>query len=209
MRGGTVCVPSEHDRFNNLAEIINKLEVNFMDITPTVASFLRPSDVPNLKGLSLGGEPLTKDNIEIWGKAVALHCCYGPSECSINSTWNGDLLKSTEATNIGRSIGSVSWITDPSNYNRLVPIGCVGELLIEGPILARGYLNDPEKTSKAFINNPAWASGCGRRFYCTGDLARFNSDSTITYLGRKDTQGILFFSSSILSLLLRPILTMM
>jgi len=75
MLGGCVCVPSENDRFNNLAEAINKLNVNFMDITPTVASFLQPSEVPGVKGVSLGGEPLTKENIDVWGKSVALHCC--------------------------------------------------------------------------------------------------------------------------------------
>lgn len=91
MRGGCVCVPSEHDRLNDLVGVINRMNVNFLDITPTVASFLQPADVPTVKNLSLGGEPLTKDNIEVWGKAVSLHCCYGPSECSINSTWNGDL----------------------------------------------------------------------------------------------------------------------
>ena len=188
MRGGCVCVPSEHERFNDLAGAINRFNVNFMDITPTVASFLRPSDVPSVKGLSLGGEPLTKDNIETWGKAVSLHCCYGPSECSVNSTWNGNLGNSSEATNIGKSIGSISWIVDPDNHNYLTPIGCIGELLIEGPILAREYLHDPDKTSKAFIFGPLWAGDETRRFYKTGDLARLNSDGTITYLGRKDTQ---------------------
>jgi amino acid adenylation domain-containing protein/non-ribosomal peptide synthase protein (TIGR01720 family) len=188
MRGGCVCVPSEHDRLNDLAGAINRLRVNFMDITPTVASFLRPSEVPAVKDLSLGGEPLTKDNIEVWGNAVSLHCCYGPSECSINSTWNGDLGNSCETTNIGKSIGSVSWIIDPDNHDSLMPIGCVGELAIEGPILARGYLNDPEKTSKSFFQNPTWAKDGVRRMYKTGDLARYNSDGTITYLGRKDTQ---------------------
>ncbi|KAH7407957.1 nonribosomal peptide synthase [Cadophora sp. MPI-SDFR-AT-0126] len=188
MRGGCVCVPSEHERFNDLAGAINRLNVNFMDITPTVASFLNPSDVPTVKGLSLGGEPLTKELIDIWGNAVSLHCCYGPSECSINSTWNGDLLASSEATNIGRSIGSVSWIVDPSNHDLLMPIGCVGELLIEGPILAREYLNDSEKTSNAFILNPAWVTEGHHRMYKTGDLARYNSNGTITYLGRKDFQ---------------------
>lgn len=188
MRGGCVCVPSETDRFNNLAEAINRLDVNFMDITPTVAGLLQPSQVPKVKGLSLGGEALTRENIDTWGNAVTLHCCYGPSECSINSVWNGDLLRSSEATNIGKSIGSVSWVVNPSDHNQLVPIGVAGELLIEGPILARGYLNDPEKTSKAFIMNPAWANGQGRRFYKTGDLVRQNSDGSLTYLGRKDTQ---------------------
>jgi non-ribosomal peptide synthase protein (TIGR01720 family) len=131
MRGGCVCVPSEHDRFNNLAEAINRMDVNFLDITPTVASLLHPSDVPKVKDVSLGGEPLTRDNIEVWGKAVKLHCCYGPSECSINSTHNGDLERSSEATNIGRSIGSLSWIVDPINHDHLTPVGGVGELLIE------------------------------------------------------------------------------
>ncbi|TAQ85918.1 hypothetical protein B7494_g5755 [Chlorociboria aeruginascens] len=188
LRGGTVCVPSEHDRFNNLAEAINKLEVNFMDITPTVASFLHPSDVPKVKGLSLGGEPLTKENIDVWGKAVDLHCCYGPSECSINSIWNGDLMQSSDATNIGKSIGSLSWVVNPSDHDYLTPLGCIGELLIEGPILSRGYLNDPDKTSEAFIKNPAWAPGEGRRMYKTGDLVRYNSDGSLTFLGRKDSQ---------------------
>ena len=159
-----------------------------MDITPTVASLLHPSDVPKVKALSLGGEALTRENIDVWGRAVILHCCYGPSECSINSVWNGDLLRSSEATNIGKSIGSISWIVNPSNHNYLVPVGVVGELLIEGPILARGYLNDPEKTSKAFITNLSWATGDNRRFYATGDLVRQNSDGSLTYLGRKDTQ---------------------
>ncbi|KUJ06201.1 acetyl-CoA synthetase-like protein [Mollisia scopiformis] len=188
MHGGCVCVPSEHERFNDLAGAINKLGVNFADITPTVAGFLRPSEVPGLKALSLGGEALTKEAIETWVDAVSLHCCYGPSECSINSTWNGDLGRSSEATNIGKSIGSVSWIVDPDNHDYLVPTGSVGELLIEGPILARGYLNDPEKTDKVFICSPRWANGEQKRMYKTGDLARNNSDGTITYLGRKDFQ---------------------
>jgi len=68
-----------------------------------------------------------------------------------------------EATNIGRSIGSVSWVVDPNDYNKLLPIGCVGELLIEGPIVARGYLNDPQRTGKAFIEDPLWATSVGRR----------------------------------------------
>jgi aryl carrier-like protein len=68
----------------------------------------------------------------------------------------------------------------------------VGELLIEGPIQARGYLNDVEKTAVAFIEDPAWADhfapGRGRRFYKTGDLVRYNSDGTLDFVGRKDTQ---------------------
>ena len=195
MRGGCVCVPSEHDRFNNLLGAINTLNANFMDLTPTVATFLRPSDVPTIKAISLGGEALTKKAVEIWGKSIPIHNQYGPSECSINSTHNGNAGTSEDVCNIGRSVGSVSWVVDPSDHNRFVPVGCVGELLIEGPILARGYLNDREKTAKSFVENPAWVvddpnspSHSPRRMYKTGDLVRYNSDGSLSYLGRKDTQ---------------------
>ncbi len=45
---------------------------------------------------------------------------------------------------------------DPEDHNKLAPVGSIGELLIEGPILARGYLGDLEKTKAAFINDPVW-----------------------------------------------------
>jgi hypothetical protein len=72
--------------------------------------------------------------------------------------------------------------------------GAVGEMLVEGPTLARGYLNNPEKTAEAFIYAPSWAtdtneSGEKRRFYKSGDLVRYNSSlGALTYIGRKDTQ---------------------
>ncbi|OCL10211.1 nonribosomal peptide synthase-like protein [Glonium stellatum] len=189
-RGGCVCIPSEEQRMNNLAGAINELNANFMDLTPTVANLLNPADVPTIKGMALGGEALTKSVIDQWGTAVHLHGQYGPSEASINSAWK-DFKDGGEPTNIGRAIGSVSWVVDPSNRNRLVPIGCKGELLIEGPILSRGYLNDREKTANAFIEGLEWAKDSKdskRRFYCTGDLVRYNSDGEMMYLGRKDSQ---------------------
>jgi non-ribosomal peptide synthase protein (TIGR01720 family) len=67
-------------------------------------------------------------------------------------------------------------------------------MLVEGPSLARGYLNNPEKTAEAFIYAPKWATdtneaGEKRRFYKSGDLVRYNSSiGALTYIGRKDTQ---------------------
>jgi hypothetical protein len=67
-------------------------------------------------------------------------------------------------------------------------------MLVEGPTLARGYLNNPEKTEEAFVYAPKWATdtneaGEKRRFYKSGDLVRYNSSiGSLTYIGRKDTQ---------------------
>lgn len=192
--GGCVCVPSENDISNNLAGTINDLDVNFLGLTPTVALSLQPSDVPKVKDMAVRGGVMTKKVQEIWGDAVVLHGLYEPSECPIVAIHNSTPGATEDTSNIGRSVGSVSWVVDPTDHHRLVPVGCVGELLIEGPILARGYL-DEESTSKYFIEAPVWASkdpnarsSPSRRMYKTGDLVRYNSDGSMVYFGRKDTQ---------------------
>ena len=97
--------------------------------------------------------------------------------------------------NIGRSVAAVSWIVDPDDTTvNLRPIGAVGELVVEGPILALGYLRDAEKTAKSFVEYPDWLrrlrhgkQGC---LYRTGDLAQYcpSGDGSIRYMGRKDNQ---------------------
>jgi len=69
----------------------------------------------------------------------------------------------------------------------------VGELLAEGPTLARCYLNDGEKTNQVFIHDPEWAMDAHGnrqklRGYLTGDLVRQYPDGSLSFIGRKDTQ---------------------
>jgi amino acid adenylation domain-containing protein/non-ribosomal peptide synthase protein (TIGR01720 family) len=189
IHGGCICVPSEEERMNDLAAFINRMSVNWAYLTPTVAALLHPADVPTLKTLSLGGEALTKENVAVWADKVYLINIYGPAETSIWSTALCGLKPETPPSNLGYGVGASMWITEVSNHNHLCPIGCVGELLIEGAILARGYVGLEEKTRESFIMNPTWAKGHGdRRFYKTGDLVRYNADGTIDYVSRKDTQ---------------------
>lgn len=59
------------------------------------------------------------------------------------------IVQKTDSQCQPRDIGSVVayahriWIVDCDNHDRLVPLGAVGELVLEGPCLGRGYLNDP------------------------------------------------------------------
>ena len=88
-------------------------------------------------------------------------------------------------------MGCLLWVTDHRRPDRLVPIGCIGELTVEGPLVGRGYINRPQQTAAAFIRDPAWSvdgSGASRRFYRSGDLARMNPDGSISFFGRADGQ---------------------
>ena len=68
---------------------------------------------------------------------------------------------------------------------QLVPVGVVGELLIGGACLCRGYLNRPELTAQKFIKNPFAETG---RVYRTGDQARFLPNGDVEIVGRVDNQ---------------------
>jgi amino acid adenylation domain-containing protein len=191
-QGGCICVPSEDERLNDLAEAIIRMDVNTACLIPSVACVLDPEDVPGLQTLLLGGEALLQENLECWADKVVLTSMYGPSECTVWCSSQTNMRSDSLANNIGRGRGARLWIARSDDHDRLVPVGCIGELLIEGPLLARGYLN-VKQTKESFIENPIWAQSktCPshqRRFYKTGDLAKFNNDGTVSFIGRKDTQ---------------------
>ena len=106
---------------------------------------------------------------------------------------NSHVKADSDPKDIGFPVGISAWVVDPENYNKLLPIGCVGELLAEGPTLARCYLSDEGKTDQVFIHDPEWAvdaHGKQRKLrgYLTGDLVRQYPDGSLSFVGRKDTQ---------------------
>jgi amino acid adenylation domain-containing protein/thioester reductase-like protein len=191
MAGGCLCVPSDNDRLGDMVNVVQSMRVNIASWTPSFARQINPDDVPSLKRLALVGEAVPKDQRDAWADKVWLHNSYGPAECSVISTINKKLTKSINPANIGSMIIGSSWIVDPGNHDRLMPIGATGELLIEGPLLGRGYLNAPEKTNAVFVKDALRTLGSeasNRRFYKTGDLVRYDADGTLIFEGRKDTQ---------------------
>lgn len=193
MQGACICVPSEQQRLNEIVQVINEMDINYASLTPTFVDFIDKSKVPGLKTLVLAGEAMSQSHLDTWSD-IELINAFGPTECSVAVAVNNKMTRLSDCRDIGLPVGVRPWIVDPENHDKLVPVGCVGEMILEGPTLARGYVNNPEKTEEVFITSPAWAKSESethsvRRFYKTGDLVRYNSDAgSLTYLGRKDTQ---------------------
>ncbi|KAK1570243.1 non-ribosomal peptide synthetase [Colletotrichum navitas] len=190
--GACICIPSDEERMNDLATFILHSQADWAFFTPSFARTLDPRDLSSLKTVCMGGEAMTLDNIQRWSDQVQLINAYGPCEGSVCTTSNFSNVPS-KTDSIGHGVNSLIWIVNPNNHDILVPIGSIGEILIEGPNVARCYLGDQGKTDKAFIANPAWiaqfeTNSAVRRMYKTGDLGMLNSDGTISYLGRKDAQ---------------------
>ncbi|KAK3179720.1 NRPS [Lecanicillium sp. MT-2017a] len=192
--GGQICVPSEEGRMNDLSGAIRDSKANMVHMTPSVARVLDSDIIPSLDVLGLGGEAISASDAAAWGQYTNLVIAYGPSECTVGCTINNTVAVST---GIGKGVGGTTWIVDPEDHNILVPVGGVGELLVEGPVVGIGYLDEPVKTAEVFIEDPTWLTagydtvpGRRGRLYKTGDLVRYESNGlgSIEFVGRKDQQ---------------------
>lgn len=192
--GGCTCVPHESTRLNGIANFINEKNINTALLTPSMAQTIKPSEVPCLQNLALVGEAMTPNHLSIWANEVRLINGYGPTETSIVAAAKPRMTLDTDSANIGTPVGN-AWIVDPQNHDRLMPVGAIGELLVEGPTLARGYLNNIQKTQEVFITSPAWSitevNSQKRKMYKTGDLVKYAPDNSgeLLYVGRKDSQA--------------------
>lgn len=191
--GACVCSCGDELQRFGMANVINKLGITWTFMTPSLVRLIEPAEVPTLKTLALGGEPLSATDVRTWAGRLHLVNGYGPTETSVAATMNANLSRDTDPANIGRGFGALCWIVKADDHNSLVPIGAVGELLLQGPIVARGYLEDPERTQEVFIEQPptfikSFPELPPLRLYKTGDLVRQNSDGTLQFIGRKDKQ---------------------
>ncbi len=193
IHGGCVCIPSDQDRMHNAPDFIRRWQVNWVMATPSYMTTFQPEDVPGLQTLVLVGEQMSQSVNETWGSHVQLLNGYGQGEsssvCFIGSI---DPL-SSEPNNMGRAIGAHSWIININDLDRLAPIGAIGELLIESPGIARGYIAAPLTDNVPFFEKaPAWYVPKqvpeAVKFFRTGDLARYAADGTVVCLGRMDSQ---------------------
>ncbi|KAF3054868.1 Nonribosomal peptide synthetase 13 [Daldinia childiae] len=200
MIGGCLCIPSDEERKGDLAGALRKYQVNYAVLTPSVAWFPASELPDSLRTIHFGGEPLKAALVkELSTKSTVINA-YGPAECSTVSTAIVADPNDENDPTIGTGLGVCTWVTKLDGSD-LVPIGEIGELWVEGPIIGQGYLRNPEVTAKTFVENPKWLlRGCpslsgikghtGRRgrLYRTGDLVRYRPDGNLEFVGRKDSQ---------------------
>lgn len=120
---------------------------------------------------------------------VRMFNAYGPTETTVFSTTYeipANVDSSWRSIPIGGAIPHTRVVVvDPSGH--VLPTGAVGELLIGGAGVSRGYLNRPEETAAAFVRG-AVRDAADSLWYRTGDYARVRASGALEYLGRHDGQ---------------------
>lgn len=197
-RGACVCCPSQKvvikpDRF------ITDNELTVWFSTPSTAAFLkqlgalRPNRFPSLRLSLFCGEPLPVPLAQSW-ETAAPNCIienlYGPTELTIACTrYRWDAAVSPPHAELGIvPIGfpypGMNVMVADDQFREVAP-GQEGELLMNGPQMSLGYLDNPENNQRAFVLPP----GKTVPYYRTGDRVRRPvGDSPLVHLGRVDFQ---------------------
>jgi amino acid adenylation domain-containing protein len=188
--GGWVELLGEELGVERLGGQLNDQGYGLVKLTPAHLGLLGQEEPGERgsRGLVIGGENLLWASLEPWrGGGAVLWNEYGPTEtvvgcASYRAEVSGDR---TGSVPIGRAITNMRlYVLDRGMEP--VPVGVVGELYIGGVQLARGYLGQPGLTAERFLPDPHGSPGA--RLYRSGDLARWQTEGELEYVGRADQQ---------------------
>src|SRR5213592_4063364 len=187
----------EQERILDAKRYIDKIvdaRVNVVQVVPSYLEVLvsclgqHPSEFKDLQYVVATGEALKKELVERWfavQSGIKLVNAYGLTETSDDTNHEVmDRVPDRERVPLGRPINNVSvYVVD--EHLSPVPLGAPGEIVFSGVCVGRGYINDPERTQRAFLADPHRA---GQRLYRSGDYGRWLPDGKLEFLGRRDSQ---------------------
>lgn len=194
-----VLLPSgEEGNPEKITELLEDYSVAMVHFVPSMlnmfVNFIKSTNnaqaISKLKYVLASGEALKPEQVNDFNHFIgnknntALLNLYGPTETTVDVTsFDCENHKTYDSIPIGKPISNIqAYILNEDN--NIMGIGVPGELCIAGVGVTAGYLNRPELTQEKFIDNPF---GKGK-LYRTGDLAKWNGDGNISYIGRIDEQ---------------------
>ncbi|MEM8902623.1 MAG: amino acid adenylation domain-containing protein [Actinomycetota bacterium] len=172
-----------------LAAVAADPRIDWLKATPSQLERLvrmHDGDLP-YRTLVVGGEafrrPLARRLVERCHPEVAIHNEYGPTEavvgCMIHR-FDPELDTGPDVPIGAPTPGSEVLLLDAAGHP--APVGSWGELWVRRPGMAEAYLHRPELSAERFVELD------GRRWYRTGDRARFERPGVAVYGGRSDDQ---------------------
>ncbi len=193
--GGCVRVyPAESSAVDtSLLRVLDDNLVDVVKLTPAHLALLRDRDLSSsrIRTLVVGGSDLRVDVARAAWQAfdgrIEIYNEYGPTEATVGCMIHRYDPASVTGGSvpIGRAAAAARiYLLD--DRGRPVPAGVIGEIVVGGPGVARGYLDRPDESGERFVADPLFAE---EHAYRTGDLGRALPDGNIQYLGRSDRQA--------------------
>ncbi len=194
----TVIIPEALTKFpTNLARLIQDESISVWYSVPFALiqllqrGSIEKYDLSSLRWVLFAGEPFPTKHLRDLMEALpgpSYSNLFGPTETNVCTYYHVPELDPTndEPIPIGVPCANVeALIVDAENQT--TPTGEVGELLIRGGVVMKGYWGRPDLSEKGFFYRSAFDYQQDT-FYRTGDLVQELPDGNLKYLGRKDRQ---------------------
>lgn len=151
---------------------------------------LPKEELPELRFIAFAGERMPLGTLRPWREKfpeARFFNRYGTTEVGMAAACPlPDSLEGVDMLPMGRAVsGQAALLLDKEGREVTSP-GVTGEIYWRGT-LGLGYWREPELTAAAFIQNPL-QSAYREIVYRSGDLARLETDGSLTYLSRRDHQ---------------------
>lgn len=191
LRGGSLCIPKQEDRVKDLSAGVRHFQSNILIISSSSAAIQDPTKFEPRQTLLMGSEPLPAHTARKWTALHDNNNGYGSTETNTVATCF-PCNTAVAHQSVGAGAAHQYWVGDALNYDRLVPPGWLGEVVVEGYALASCYLNNDAASLRAFLKSPEWYTAMGitrkhpTRFFRSGDLGRIAIDGTLEVPGRTD-----------------------
>ena len=181
---GMVLIPNPRN-IDDLLGAIQKYRPTYFPAVPTLYNAINNHpdvqigkyDLASIKACISGSAPLMKETKEKFETLTSGRICegYGLSEAP-TATHCNPLLGLNKIGSIGLPLPDVDCrIVDVESGETDLPPGEVGELILKGPQVMKGYHNQPEESAQALRGD----------WLFTGDLARVDADGFFFIVGRK------------------------
>ncbi|MCB0362344.1 MAG: AMP-binding protein, partial [Bdellovibrionales bacterium] len=193
---GASLYPLLDEEIYNISNFICENKLTYWSSVPTLArlntkrqkSFIK-SKMNSLRYTTFTGEALEGELCKIWRESAPfcqIENLYGPTETTINICRH--ILKELSPEQGPIPIGQVypdhRIALIDSELKQISAINTPGELIVQGPQVTQGYLNDTEETKAKFFE---WNRD-GHTWYRTGDLVFLDKNGMFVFKGRKDWQ---------------------
>ncbi|BCG96169.1 non-ribosomal peptide synthetase [Mesorhizobium sp. 131-2-1] len=177
-------------------KVIDDNAVDIMKLTPAHLAMIRDRNLgtTRLRKFIVGGEDfkteLARDITKAIPHPVEIYNEYGPTEATVGCMIHRFDIDRDQSASVPIGVPAANaGIYVLNKAHQPTSPGIVGEMFIAGDGLARGYFNRPDLTDERFLTAADPRDRFSQlRLYKTGDLARWNSEGRLDFLGRADHQ---------------------
>ncbi|EGZ69442.1 hypothetical protein NEUTE2DRAFT_159906 [Neurospora tetrasperma FGSC 2509] len=143
-----------------------------------------PTKVPTLKAVCFRTRSLDEDTYSAWHGKANIILAYGPHDvCPLGISFL-EAVGENQLRSVGRPFCGSFMVVNPDDRKNLVPVGAVGELVVEGPTLGCHY---PNRESTLGPMSPLGPSaGNPSRYFKTGHRVRYTDGGLMEFISHKD-----------------------